>query len=393
MPGSVDEGDESDDEDRSDGNDDHSVDSLVGSDAAGDSNLQKEKKSVRLKPLVVLQSLCPDAVSEVEESNRVLSATLKSLALKDFDAERILLLPSAGYKDARTFAETLHRTDRHRKPIPMPEVGVPSFPGCTKRGHTSLYQPDGSRSVPLARGHLPRISIVDTADKVFSQVQVPMTVSSKALDRLEKQLSFGIESAAKADSFLDRLANSLGESSLEEADPFTGSAFKITDPCEDPRKVVVMLTQLALALNETLKCLAVLRQNMVSLKRDQYLPPIKGALTEDQCDSLRSMPAFQDSLFDGRLRLAKKKKSEEKRDDSLLGLKSQGSYQPRKRASSNRGSGSGKKTRFEGTSGFSQTQSSLYQYPSAQRGKRGARGSSSRGSRGASGVNRRVHPQ
>ena len=393
RPDAVDEVEESGDEDFSEWNDDRSVDSLVGSDAEDDFNLLKEKKSLRLKPLVVLQSLCPDAVSEVEESNRVMSSTLKSLALKDFEAERILLLPSAGSKEARSFAEILHRTDRHRKPIPMPEVGVPSFPGCTKRGNTSVYQPDSLKSVPLAKVNLPRISLVDTADKVFNQSPGPITVSSKAYDRLEKQLSFGIESAAKADSFLGGLANSLGESSLEEADPFTGSAFKLTDPCEDPRKVVVMLTQLALALNETLKCLSVLRQNMVSLKRDQYLPPTKGVLTEDQCDSLRSMPAFQDSLFDGRLRLAKKRKSEEKRDDSFLGLRSQGSYKPKKRAPSNRGSGSGKKARFEGTSWSSQTQSSLFQYPSAQRGKRAPRGSSSRGSRGASGSNRRVHPQ
>ena len=34
------------------------------------------------------------------------------------------------------------------------------------------------------------------------------------------------------------------------------------------------------------------------------------------------MPAFTDSLFDGRLQLAKKLKSEDKRDDIFLGLKS-----------------------------------------------------------------------
>ena len=104
----MDEVEESGDEDRSEWNYDRSVDSRLGSDAEGDFNLPKEKKSVRLKPLTVLQSLCPDAVSDVEELNQVLSATLKSLALKDFEAERILLLPSAGSKDARTFAMIRH---------------------------------------------------------------------------------------------------------------------------------------------------------------------------------------------------------------------------------------------------------------------------------------------
>ena len=73
-----------------------------------------------------------------------------------------------------------------------------------------------------------------------------------------------IESASKFDSFTDGLAASLGESSLEEADPFTGSSFSLFDPLTDPRKVVVMLTYVSLAINETQKCLAVLLQNLVS---------------------------------------------------------------------------------------------------------------------------------
>ena len=82
-----------------------------------------------------------------------------------------------------------------------------------------------------------------------------------------------------------------------------------------------MLNHVSLAIIDFQKCLAVLRQNLVSLKRDHFLPPGR-VLSRDQCDSLRVMPAFNDSLFDGRLQLPRKLKSEDKCDDTFLDLKS-----------------------------------------------------------------------
>ena len=156
-----------------------------------------------------------------------------------------------------------------------------------------------------------------------------------------------------------------------------------------------MLTHVSLAINETQKCLAVLRQNLVSFKRDHFLPPPGSVLTEDQCDSLRAIPAFRDSLFDGWLQLAKKLKSNDKRDDTFLGLKSLASSKSNKRfvSSSGKGSGPKKKARLAEYHDAPPPYSSRARYASSQRRGRGARGASFRDTKGASGANRQVHPQ
>ena len=369
-----------------------SVDSRF-SDTEGDSVLTSDRKSKRLLPLEVLRSLCPEAVQANEVQDRVLSASLNRLALQDSGKAQLFLLPSEGSLAARTFAEKRHQSLRGSSSGSLLTKGVPSFPGCARRGTVAVYKP--STFVPFVKDAFPGASLVVASDKVFSSASKPMSLSPSTFEALERQLAFAIESVSKIDSFTDGLAASLGESSLEEADPFTGSSFSLFDPCTDPRKVIVMLTHVSLTINETQKCLAVLRQNLVSLKRDHFLPPPGKVLSEDQCDSLRAMPAFNDSLFDGRLQLAKKLKSEENREDSFLAMKSPAASRPSKRVapSYNRRPGPVKKVRLAEHLEFPPPYSSRDQFPSARRRGRGSRGASTRGTRGTRGAIGQAHPQ
>ena len=109
--------------------------------------------------------------------------------------------------------------------------------------------------MPVVRDSFPGVYRVATSDKVFS---LPLPLRTWSVSYL------AIESASKFDFFTDCLAASLGESSLEEAYPFTGSSFSLFDPLTVLRKVVVMRTYVSLSINVTQKCLAVLRQNLVS---------------------------------------------------------------------------------------------------------------------------------
>ena len=147
-----------------------------------------------------------------------MSASLNRLALQDFGKAQLLLRASEGSIAARAFAENRHRTQRGHSFVSMPTEGVPSFAGCAIRGTVVSYKP--STSVPVVKGAFPGASLVAASDKVFLSVPRSMSLPTPVFETLERQLAFAIESAAKIDSFTNGLAASLGESSLEEADPF-----------------------------------------------------------------------------------------------------------------------------------------------------------------------------
>ena len=196
-----------------------SVDSRF-SDTVGDSVLTSDRKSKRLLPLEVLRSRYPEAGQANEVQDRVLGASLNHLALQDFGKAQLLLRAFEGSFAAHNFANNRHRTQRGRSFVSMPTEGVPSFAGCAIRGTVVSYKP--LTSVPVVKGAFPGASLVAALDKVFSPAPRFMSLSMSVFESLERQLALAIESTAKIDSFsfTDGLAASLGEYSLEEADPF-----------------------------------------------------------------------------------------------------------------------------------------------------------------------------